>query len=121
MNTEICIKYLDYVSHECERHLSDGQVTDDELINLIIEFQRFQEKVVKSELSEEIKTKIADIKLNSTIKGVERGNRYLIIALLTFGSWAILISMRKQSKRKQTLNDLKFDTSRLFSFLRLNY
>lgn len=121
MELETCIKYLNFVSHECERHLRDGQVSDEELIQLIIEFQRFQDKTRNSQLPDEIKVKISDIKLNYTLKGVERGNWYFIAALLTFGAWAGLISLRKQSKRKRTLNDLKFDTSRLSSFIRLNY
>lgn len=121
MDVETCIKYLDFVSTECERHLRDGEVTDDELINLIIEFQRFQNKTMLSELPEEIRSKISDIKLDYTIKGVERGNLYFVAAFLSFGAWASIISMRKQAKRKETLELLKFDTSRLASFIRLNY
>lgn len=121
MSTETCINYLDFVSHECDKHLRDNQVTDDELVNLIIEFQRFQEKTMQSELPEEIKNKISEIKLDYSIKGVERGNWYLMVAFLTFGSWAIFIHMKKQTKRKQALNLLKFDASRLSSFIKFNY
>ena len=121
MNIETCINYLEYVSRECDKHLKDNQVTDDELVNLIIEFERFQDQTRKSELPEEIKNKILEIKLNYSIKGVERGNWYLMAAFLTFGSWAIFIHMRKQSNRKQALNLLKFDSSRLSSFIKFNY
>ncbi len=121
MNTETCINYLDFVSQECEKHLRDGQVTDDELINLLIEFQRFQSEIKQSMLPEEIKNRIVEIKLDFSITSVERSNWYLIAAFLTIGSWAILIQMRKQSKRKQALNWLKFDTARLSSFIKLNY
>jgi hypothetical protein len=120
MNKETCIKYLDYVSQECEKYLRDSQVTDDELVNLIIEFQRFQDKTLQSQLPEEIKNKIAEIKLDFSIKQVERGNWYLIAAFLTFGSWAIFIHMRKQAKRKEALNMMKFDVSRLSTFIKLN-
>lgn len=121
MEIETCIKYLDFVSNECSRHLNDGSVTDDELINLIIELQRFKEKCIESDIAKEIKSKISDLKLNYTIKGVERSAWYLIAAFATFGSWAMFIHMRQQSKRKQTLNEIKFDTSRLASFIRINY
>lgn len=121
MDTETCINYLDYVSNECEKYLKDGQITDDELVNLIIEFQRFQEKINQSELPEEIKSNVSEIKLGYSIKEVERGDWYLMIAFLTFGSWAIFIHLRKQSKRKQALNLLKFDVSRLSSFIKFNY
>ena len=121
MDIETCIKYLNYVSQECERHLRDKQVTDDELSNLIIQFQRFQDKTAKSNLPDEIKTKISDIKLNYSLKNVERGTWFLIAAFLTLGSWGVVISMNKQKKRKEALTGLKFDTSRLASNIRLNY
>jgi len=121
MEIETCIKYLDYVSEECNRHLKDGQVTDDELVHFIIELDRFKDKCVSSQLPDELNSKILDLKISYTIKGVERGTWYLIAAFATFGSWAILIHMRQQSKRKQILNEIKFDTSRLSSYIKLNY
>ncbi|TNE70825.1 MAG: hypothetical protein EP333_09855 [Bacteroidetes bacterium] len=121
MNIETSIRYLDFVSQECERHLRDGQVTDDELVNLIIEFQRFQESVNASNLPEEIKSKISQIELNYSIQRVERGTYYMIVAVLTLGSWAIILHMIKQARRKQILNGIKFDASRLSSHIKLNY
>lgn len=121
MDISTSIKYLNYVSQECERLLRDGQVTDEELMHLIIEFERFQNQVRESVLPEELKSKVSEIKLNYTLKGVERGKWFIVAAFLTFGAWAIIIHMRKQSNRKQTLKDLKFDTSRLSSFVTLNY
>ena len=121
MDIETCIKYLDYVSQECHRHLKDGRVTDDELINLIIGLQLFKEKCTDSQLPFEVKSKISDIEMNYTIKGVERGTWYLIAAFSTLGSWAILIHLRQQSKRKQTFKEIQFDTSRLSSFIRINH
>lgn len=121
MDIETCIKYLDYVAGECSRHLKDGRVTDDELVNFIIELERFKEKCLISQLPEELKSRIADLKLSYTIKGVERGTWYLVAAFVTFGAWAILIHARQQAKRKQILNEIKFDTQRLSSFIRLNY
>ena len=121
MNKETCIEYLDFVSRECDHYLKDGQVTDDELVNLIIEFQRFQEKTKWSELPEEIKERITEIKLDYSIKRVERANWYLMAAFLTFGAWAIFIYLRKQTKRKQALTILKFDVSRLASYIVLNH
>ncbi|MCR9173504.1 MAG: hypothetical protein NXI10_13470 [bacterium] len=121
MTLETCIKYLDFVANECTRYLNDRRVTDDELISLVIEMQRFQEKCLASDLPEEIKEKIAEIKLNYSIKKVERSTKYLIVAFITFGSWALLLYYRQQAKRKQILNEIKFDTSRLASSIRMNY
>lgn len=121
MNIETCIKYLDFVSGECNRYLKDGNVSDDELVNFIIELERFKEKCINSILPEELKLKISELKISYTIKGVERGTWYLVAAFASIGSWAFLIHMRQQAKRKQILNEIKFDTSRLSSFIRLNY
>lgn len=121
MDIKTCISYLDFVVAECDKHLRDKQVTDDELVNLIIEFQRFQVQINESALPEEIKRKIAEIKLNYSIKAVERSSWFLMVAVLTFGSWAIILNMRKQAKRKEALNLLKFDATRLSSFVRFNY
>ncbi|GAA4279828.1 hypothetical protein [Gaetbulibacter aestuarii] len=121
MNLETCRKYLIFVSNECERHLSDGRITDEELIQLIIEFKRFQDNIFKSILPEEIKFRISQIKLDDTIQSVNRGTWYLMAAFITFGAWANFISMRKQSKRLKTLTDIKFETSSLAHFILLHY
>jgi hypothetical protein len=121
MDIKTCISYLDFVVAECDRHLRNKQVTDDELVNLIIEFQRFQVQINESALPEGIKRKIAEIKLNYSIKAVERSSWFLMVAVLTFGSWAIILNMRRQAKRKEALNLLKFDATRLSSFIRFNY
>lgn len=120
MNTTTCINYLNYVSSECDKYLKEEQVNDDQLVNLIIEFQRFQEQTLVSDLPDELKKQLAEIKLDYSIKGVERSQYFVIIAFLTFGSWAIFLNMRRQAKRKQAVNNLKFDTSRLASWMQLN-
>jgi len=121
MDIETCIKYLNYVSEECDRHMRNGQVTDEELKHLIIELQRFKDKSAESSMPDEIKSKISDIELKYTLKGVERGYWGLALAIITFGAWAIFLHMRKQANRKHTLKLIKFDTSRLSSFIKMNY
>ena len=121
MDLETCMKYLNFVSEECDRHLSDGKVTDEELLQLIIEFQRFQDNARESVLPDVIKTKIAEIQLKYTRHGVERSSMDLFLGFITLGIYAVLISMRKQVRRKQTLNALKFDSSRVASFIQLQY
>lgn len=121
MNTSTCVKYLQYVSHECERYLRDGRVTDEELVDLVIEFERFQEQVGESDLPSEIKSGIGELEFDYSIKRIERGTWFLVVAFLTFGSWAIFLSWQKQAKRKEVLRLLKFDASRLSTFIQLNY
>jgi len=117
MDIETCIKYLEFVNTECDRHLKDGNVSDDELISLIVEFERFQESVEKSELPEIVKSQVADIKLKYSAKGVERGSWFSAAYRTTFGSFL----SRKQSKRKEALKAIKYDVSRLASHLKMNY
>jgi hypothetical protein len=80
-----------------------------------------QEKCINSNLPDELKLKISELKMTYTIKGVERGKWFLIAAFASFGTWALLIHLRQQSNRKRILNEIKFDTARLSSFLKLNY
>ena len=121
MTIETCIKYLDYVANECDRHLRDGRVTDDELINLSVEIQRFKEQCITSDLPEEIRSKIAGITMKYTVEKVERSTWFIFVAFATFGVWAGIINHRQQSKRKETLKQIQFDASRLASHLRMNY
>lgn len=121
MDVNTCIKYLDFVSRECERYLMDRRVTDEELISLIVELERFKEKCRTSKLPNELKSNILDLKIDYTEKGVERSSWYTLAAFATFGAWTLLIHYRQQRKRKQTLSDIRFDTSRLSSHVKLNY
>ncbi len=121
MNIPTSIKYLDFVSAECERHLRDGKVTDDELNQLIIEFTRFQGKVKESDLPEELKTEIEVIQFDYTFKKVKRNSLILIITILTFGAWGYILAERRQSERKNALNELKQNASSLAFRVRLNH
>ena len=99
----------------------DKHVTDEELISLIIELERFREKCKTSELPNNLKSKIVNLKIDFTVKGVKRGSWYTLVAFATFGAWTLLVHYRQQRKRKQTLNGIRFDTSRLSSYVKLNY
>jgi hypothetical protein len=121
MDIQTTIKYLDFVSKECERHLMDGNVSDDELNQLIIEFQRFQNKIKESNIPEELKSEIQGFKFDYNSKKVKRSILILIVSILTFGSWGYLIEMKRQKKRKETLEDLKRNSSTLGFKIKLNY
>jgi len=41
MDVLTCMKYLNFIAAECDRHLADGEVTDNELLELKIELSRF--------------------------------------------------------------------------------
>lgn len=121
MNIQTTIKYLDFVAAECERHLMDGSVSDNELNQLIIEFQRFQDKVKQSSIPNELKNEIQTFKFDYNSSKVKRSSVIIILSTLTFGSWAYFLEMRRQKKRKETLEDLKRNSSTLGYKIKLNY
>ena len=121
MDIPTAIKYLDFVAIECERHLKDENVSNDELNQLIIEYQRFIERVNNSDLPIELKNEIAEFKFDYTTNKIKMGTLFLIITILTFGSWSYFLNRKMLSKRKQTLEELKQVSSTLGFKIRLNY
>ena len=121
MDLTTTIKYLEFVSAECERLLEDGRVTDDELYQLIIEFNRFQDNIASSEIPDELKGSIQEIKFTYTPKKLKRNLLFMVTTLLTIGAWAYVIEMRRQVVRKETLVGLKNTTTTLAYSIRLNY
>jgi len=121
MDIETCLNYLNFVSKECERHLEDGHISDDELNQFIVEFERFQNKCKESNLPLSIKTKVNQIKLDYRLDREVRIDDSLIIAFLTLGIWGCIISYRNQIKRKQTLNDIRGYSSGLITDIKINH
>lgn len=113
MDIETTKKFLAFITIECDRHLRDGNVSDDELNQLFIELQRFQNKVENSSIPPGLKAEILDLEFNYDSKNVRRGALLIIITIFTFGAWGFILEMRQQSKRIQTLEDLKQSTSSL--------
>ena len=121
MDIETCKKYLRFVHKECEKHLEDGKVTDDELYKLIIEFSRFKEKVDESDLPDPLKEKVSSVDFSYTRKGVNRSRGYLILAVITLGIWALIIWMFKQQRRNRTLENIKHDMNSLGMWIDMHY
>ncbi len=120
MDITTCIQYLTFVANECDRILRDGNLSDEELNDLIIEFQGFQEKVRASNLEHDIKTKVAEIQFSYSIKSVNRNQWIVLAVLVTFGSWWFIMNYRQQQKRKEAIKLLRFDLSRLAGELKWN-
>ena len=121
MNTETCIRYLDFVNKECDRFLDDDRVTDDELNQLIIEFQRFQQRVSESGLPEPVKNRIAGLTVDYSRAQIERGYWYMFAVLLTLGLMVIFLYFWRQQKRKRALANLKSEASSALMFIKMNY
>jgi hypothetical protein len=121
MDIETCIKYLNFVSNECSKHLKDKEVTDDELTSLIVELQRFKDTCVYSQLPQEVKTKVSAIRIDITLKEAGRGTWYALVDRFTFGIFTRFNSSRQPSQRRKILDDIRYDTASLASFTRLHY
>jgi hypothetical protein len=120
MDITTCIQYLNFVANECDRILRDGNVADEELNDLIIEFRGFQEKVRASNLDDGVKSKVAGIQFSYSITSVNRNQWIVLAALMTFGSWWLIMNYRQQQKRKEAIKLLRFDVSRLAGELEWN-
>jgi hypothetical protein len=115
---------LNFVANECDRILRDGNLSDDELNDLIIEFQGFQEKVKASNLEHDIQSKVAEIQFSYSIKSVNRNQWIHLILLsamlLSLGAWWFSMNYRQKQKRKEAVKLLRFDVSRLAGELKWN-
>jgi len=120
MDITTCIQYLTFVANECDRILRDGNLSDEELNDLILEFRGFQEKVKASNLDDGIKSKVAAIQFSYSIKSVNRNQWIVLAVLVTFGSWWFLMNYRQQQKRKEAIKLLRFDVSCLAGELKWN-
>ena len=121
MDLATCKKYIGFVHEECERHLEDGRVTDDEIYQLIIEFNRFQEKVAESDLPADLKEKIAAVDFEYTRSGVKWSSGFLILALITLGIWALVFWWRRQQRRKRTLENIEYDMDALVVYMKMHH
>lgn len=121
MDIATCKKYISFVNEECERHLKDGRVMDDELFQLIIEFVRFQEKVAESELPDALKEKISSVDFRYTRSRVNRSKVTLILAVITLGIWAIIIWLGRQQRRNRALENIKHDMNSLGMWIDMHY
>ncbi len=80
MNIETCYKYFVFLNIECDKYLKDRSIDEDEIHQLKIELDKFLIEAANSELPWQIKSQIADLKIDYTFN---ENREYL--ALL--GSW----------------------------------
>lgn len=121
MDIQTCDKYLKFIYAECERHLKDGVVTDDELHQLIAEFSRFQENICGSELPEILKSKLENIHFEYNRSNINKGFSYYLFSVLTIGAWAIITWLNQQNNRVQTLKTIQHDTEAMSRYINLNH
>lgn len=121
MDIKTTTKYLEFVATECQRHLEDGRVTDDELMQLIAAFEKFQKETMNSELPIEIKNWIKEIKFNYSPKKLNRGILFMAITFISLGSWAYIAEFKRQSSRKVTLKNLEDEVTGIAFKIKMQY
>jgi hypothetical protein len=113
MNIETCYKYFEFLNIECDRYLKDRTIEEDEIHQLKIELDKFLKEAINSDLPLEIKTKIADLKLDYNFNG----NREYLELL---GRWN-LGKHKRQRKLKKMVEDFKYQINGLPMFIKMNY
>lgn len=113
MNIETCYKYFEFLNIECDRYLKDSKIEEDEIHQLKIELDKFLKEASNSDLPLEIKTKIADLKIDYKFNG----NREYLELL---GRWN-LGKHKRQRKLKKIVEDFKYKIYGIPMFIKMNY
>ncbi len=112
MNLKKCTDYLNFLIQECDRHLYDNQVSEDEVQQLKIALQRFQGTVKESELPSDVKKDLLDLRLDFTLPA-NKDAKYL------FGLFSKVRNYRWEEKKNFALESLKAKLSHLVVKLKL--
>ena len=116
MDIEMCYKYFVFLNEECDRYLRDKRIEEEEIANLKIEFDRFINEALRSDLPEELNSKISELKLNYTFH-THRDEINLFIRLI-FGRW---FQRNREREHKEIIDKLKYQIKGIPMFIRLNY
>jgi len=122
MTEELCYKYLNFVTIEVERYVSDKSVEDDELIAFAIEIENFKKKVNNSSLDNELKKRVDELAYKYTRKQVKRSSALSFVTELTLSFWIVfLLNRKKQNNRIEDLEQLKSQANTLMLYMKMNY
>jgi len=114
---KMCYKYFEFLYRKCQKYLEDNDVTEEEIHQLKIEFDRFIERIDNSKLPKEIKNKVSSIKLNYNLN---HNSEYIEL----LGRWDITKNIRRRKLKKKLIffkNEIKdimdlFDKFTIFVF-----
>lgn len=113
MDQEKCIKYLSFLAKECERHLHDNIVDDDELQQMNIALIHFKKTCEASDLPNFIKSKVSTLYFDFDLSHAED-------AKYSFGLIWKLRGYRNEAKKKHALENFRGKVSNLIIDIRLN-
>lgn len=113
MNIETCYKYFVFLNTECDRYLEDGVITDEEMHDLKIEFDKFIEETNNSDLPADLKSKISSLKLDFVYKGRrEYGD---LLGRFNFGA------RKRRALQRNQVEELKFQIKGLPMYIKMNF
>jgi hypothetical protein len=121
MNIETCQKYLTFVASEADRYLRSGSASDDHVIRMTAELNKFKKDCAESDLPQNLKSEISQMHFDYDSAKVNRSLWILVACFLTFGIWAIIIYSQNQSMRKERLEQIKYQANALAMKIKMNY
>ena len=120
MDLTKCIKYVDFMHQECKRFLDDGVVTDEELYQLIADFNDFKDRVQKSDdLPLDVKERVARVEFDYNTSRINRNKVSLLATVLTLGLMYVIVWNNQQKNRKIVLTTMEGDLDALKISLKL--
>ncbi|HET6991304.1 MAG TPA: hypothetical protein VFJ43_08280 [Bacteroidia bacterium] len=121
MNIETCQKYLTFVASEADRYLGNGGATDDHVVRMTAELNKFKKDCAESNLPQVLKNEISLMRFDYDSTTVNRSLWLLVACFLTFGIWAIIIYFKGQAVRKERLEEIKYQANSLAMKIKMNY
>lgn len=121
MDLMTCLKFAQYLTHECDRCLRESDIDDDQISRLAMETERFQTDCLLSDLPAELKERIASIHLEYDPDQFSWDTVWIIIAVFTVGIWGIALFYLRQERRKSAILSLRGQFEGIPMFIRLNY
>lgn len=115
MDIETCHKYFVFLNAECDRHLRDGTVDEQEMASIKIEFDRFIKTIEGSDLPSWLKMKIAELELDFTY--TSRRDSDLPFEAIALMRWR---KARRERKYTDQIQALKHQIKGIPMFIQLN-
>lgn len=120
MDIETCSKYLQFLTNECDKYLKDLDISDDELLSMGTEIQRFKKQCNESNLPLNLLEKINKIDFKYNRSDLQKTKYIMLIAILTLGIFGYMLHMKQRIKRENALINLKSQISGLPVFIKMN-
>lgn len=102
LDLEMCSKYFEFLNEECDKYISDGIISEDELMRIQSELKRIKSMVRLSNLRPDIKGQIETISLKYKISTKSK-----FIKIINMIIASRLESYYHSEKMKESIIDVK--------------